>query len=542
MREPRETGGIAVGAIRLSFLTQNTSSPERQREIIQGEADLIKVDELIFTEELDVSATRVPVWDRPDLKYWLENPLKLDHLIFWKLDRVCRNVLETAWLIGWALEHGVNIICNSPRLDLSSPIGRGIALFIGSIAEMEANNIAERIRDARAYMAKVARWPAAKPAYGYAKAPHGSGKGYKLVPDPETSVVVLKCCAEYLAGDSYETIALRREEEGVLPPARTAEKGKKRVDAVTWHATTIQKMLTNTNLRNVVKVKGEIHRDDLGEPLRYGPPLIEDDAWFLLQKEIKSRGKGGFKRGVTRRDASGYLGIVKHVLCGESMYYGGAKEKRSYRCSRRGCPDHGILEVYIEEYVEEQFLAAVGHLEYTFVEEDPGEDHSAELAEVVASLDRLETDRYERNLFQGEAGDRRFGELYAKLERRRAHLAAKPTRPPGRRLVHTGITFAAHWETASVEVRRAMLKDVGAVVRVGAAIRRGHLDWRSRVSFELAGPEQLHLEGTDDPRADEVYGDPGSVLKSQEEGLDVGETEDQALRVEHEEYAMAFAS
>ncbi|HEU5471659.1 MAG TPA: recombinase family protein, partial [Actinophytocola sp.] len=153
MREPRQVGGVAVGAIRLSSLTDSTSSPERQREIIEGEAGLIRADKLIFTEELDISATSVAVWDRPDLRYWLDNPHELDHLIVWKLDRVCRNVLETAWLIKWALDNGVNVVCNSPRLDLATPLGRGIALFIGSIAEMEAVNTQERIRDARAYMA-----------------------------------------------------------------------------------------------------------------------------------------------------------------------------------------------------------------------------------------------------------------------------------------------------------------------------------------------------------------------------------------------------
>ncbi|HVK25231.1 MAG TPA: recombinase family protein [Actinokineospora sp.] len=505
MRQPREMGGIGVGAIRLSSLTDNTSSPERQREIITGEAGLIKVDELIFTEELDISATNVAVWDRPDLKYWLENPLKLDHLIFWKLDRVCRNVLETAWLIGWALENGVNLICHSPRLDLSSPLGRGIALFIGSIAEMESVNIKERINDARAYMAKVARWPAAKPAYGYRKAPHSSGKGYMLEPDPETAPIVIKCVTEYLAGDSYETIAQRRETEGALPPARTAEKGRKRREATTWHATAVQKMLNAERLRNVVIINDEIHRDEDGAPLRYGPPLIDDDTFYALKAVIKRRSKGGGEYKRRRKDASGLLGVVRHAVCEGPMYHGGSRERPSYSCTARGCPDHGILATYVEEYAAEEFLARVGSLEYTYTEEDPGEDHSAELADAIAAMERLEADRYERNLFQGESGNLRFADLYAKLEKRRTHLASLPSRPPTKRTIHTGITFAARWDVADKAEKGQMLKDAGAVVWVGPAERRGSPNWRARVSFDLRGPDWLLDQGHDDPDATENY-------------------------------------
>lgn len=501
VREPRQTGGVAVGAIRLSSLTDNTSSPERQKEIIKGEADLIKVDKLIYTEELDISATNVAVWDRPDLRYWLEHPYELDHLIVWKLDRACRNVLETAWLIKWALDHGVNVICNSPRLDLSTPLGRGIALFIGSIAEMEAVNIRERIMDARAYMARVARWPAGKPAYGYMKAEHPSGKGYMLVPDPKTAPVVHRIVEEYLAGKSYEDIAAKLTADGVLPPARTATKGKKRRDATFWHATAIPKTLERQALRNIVVINGEIQRDGLGEPLRYGPALIEDEQWYTLQAEMKTRSKQ--PSGERRTDVAPLLGVIRHVECKENMYLGGSAAKRSYHCNRRHCTKHGILVKYVEPYVEREFLRLVGDLEFTYTEEIGGEDHSGELAEIEESMAELERDRYERRLYKGDAGGRRFAELYVKLERRHETVSAKPNRPPTVRTVSTGLTYAKRWKTSSPQERRQLMVSAGAVLWVGPAKGRGSTEWEHRVRFEILGSPRAHEEGHDEtePRA-----------------------------------------
>lgn len=500
------TGGRAVGAIRLSALTDNTSSPERQREIIEGEAGLIQVKpaDITWAEDLDLSARKLAPWERPSLSYWLNHPDEFDHLIFWKFDRVCRNVLDAAWLIDWAIKNDVNLVCHSPRLDLSTPLGRGIALFIASIAEMEAENIEERIRDARAYMARVARWPAGKPRYGFQLAPHPSGKGHMLEHHPERGPIVRRIVTEYLRGESFEAIAANLTEDAVPPPATTA-KSTKRHGANVWHATAIQKMMTEglDSLRAFVIVQEKPQRDDKGELLRYGPPLVTDEEAAEITRMVEARAKPQHSR---RKDAAPMLGVVKCALCEGNNYLGGAKDKRSYSCNTRGCKGGGILQRYVEPYVEEQFLELVGPLEYTYTVTTVGENHDAELKELEQSMSDLEADRYERGLFKGAVGAQRFAEQYRRLESRHAIVSALPRTEGETKTVHTGLTYARHWEMSNEAERRQALLNAGAVVWVSPAVRRGYADFLTRVRFELLGPAHLHDEGHDDPNAADNWG------------------------------------
>lgn len=512
VKTPRSSGGTAVGAIRLSSLTDSTSSPERQREIIEHEAALAQVDRLIFTEELDISATEVSVWDRPDLKYWLEHPDKLDHLIVWKMDRVCRNVLETAWLIKWAMDNAVNIICNSPRLDLSSPLGRGIALFIGSIAEMESENTKERIRDARAYMAKVARWPAGKPFRGYRLALHPSGKGHMLELEPVQHAANLRAIELFLSRKpfySYPQIAEVLEAEGYPPPGWSAKAQRKwKAGNTGWHKSAITKLVQAEALRNVVKVNDVIQRDEDGAPLRYGPPQVDDATWFRIQAEVTRRGETMAGRRPQDPDRVTRLRAVARCgRCTGNLHYAGSstdKSVRRYACNARGCLGVSIRADWLEEWTIREFLDRVGHLEYTYIEETPGEDHTAEIRDAEEAMAELEADRYERGLFKGDRGAAKFAELYGRLEKRHAELSALPNTPAGRKVIHTGLSYATWWAAADETDQRQAMWDAGVAVYVAAG-KRGSTDYEPRLSFEMTGDPALLAEGHDDPNAAENW-------------------------------------
>ena len=504
-------GGIAVGAIRLSSLTDNTSSPERQREIITGEAGLVGVppESIRWAEDLDLSATKLAPWERPELSYWLNHPDEYQHLIFWKFDRVCRNVLDAAWLIQWALENQVNIICHSPRLDLSSALGRGIALFIASIAEMEAENTQERIMDARAYMARVARWPAGKPRYGFKLAPHPSGKGHMLEHHPDHGPVVRRIVDEFLSEEpfsSYETIAAGLSTDGIAPPATTA-KSEKRHEKSTWYATGVQKMFTEglDSLRNLVMVRGEPQRDESGELLRYGPPLVDDDEAERIRAEVERRKNSG--NGATRRkNSSLLLDVAACALCSGNLYFGGAVVKRTYSCNTRGCKTASMLASYIEPYAEREFLKRVGSMEYIYAITTAGKSHDAEMAELKEAMTELETDRYERRLYKGAEGARRFADRYGRLESRLAIVEGLPRIEGTSELVHSGMTYATRWEVSTTSEKRQMFMDAGVKVRVSpkeAGKRQGEFEYR--LKFSMTGNAGLHSQGHDDADAAENF-------------------------------------
>ncbi|ONI77278.1 hypothetical protein ALI144C_35045 [Actinosynnema sp. ALI-1.44] len=96
------TGLRAVLAVRLSNLTDETTSPARQKAITSGHADRPVV---AVVEDLDVSASMVGPFDRPELGQWLREPKSHDYdaLVFWRADRAIRSMTDMFALTAWGM-------------------------------------------------------------------------------------------------------------------------------------------------------------------------------------------------------------------------------------------------------------------------------------------------------------------------------------------------------------------------------------------------------------------------------------------------------
>lgn len=84
-----------VRCIRLSVRTDETTSPERQREADDIAAAALGIDfgegeELREAVDLDVSASKIGPFDRPQLGGWLGRPEDFDALVWWRFDRATR--------------------------------------------------------------------------------------------------------------------------------------------------------------------------------------------------------------------------------------------------------------------------------------------------------------------------------------------------------------------------------------------------------------------------------------------------------------------
>lgn len=81
-----------VRAVRLSVLTDETTSPERQRDACEGAAAALGID-LDGREavDLDVSASKTTPWDRPEFGAWLHRPDEYDAIVWWRSDRAVRS-------------------------------------------------------------------------------------------------------------------------------------------------------------------------------------------------------------------------------------------------------------------------------------------------------------------------------------------------------------------------------------------------------------------------------------------------------------------
>jgi site-specific DNA recombinase len=138
--------------IRLSLVTENTTSPQRQVEKITQYAQLADHELVPVTEadyDLDVSGAVSP-FDRPGLGRWLQD----DRLDMWdalcaaKLDRISRSLFDFTALLHWLEAHGKTLIILDPMLDLTRPEGRVMANTLMSFAAYEREVIGARVKDA----------------------------------------------------------------------------------------------------------------------------------------------------------------------------------------------------------------------------------------------------------------------------------------------------------------------------------------------------------------------------------------------------------
>ncbi|MFE4291694.1 recombinase family protein [Streptomyces sp. NPDC056647] len=93
--------------MRLSVLTDETTSPERQREADDIAAAALGIDfgegdQLREAVDLDVSASAFGPFDRPQLGGWLARPDDFDALVWWRFDRAIRSMAHMHELAKWA--------------------------------------------------------------------------------------------------------------------------------------------------------------------------------------------------------------------------------------------------------------------------------------------------------------------------------------------------------------------------------------------------------------------------------------------------------
>jgi site-specific DNA recombinase len=464
-----------VGVVRLSNRTEETTSPERQREIITRWAESHDHEIIGWAVDLGISASVSP-WERPELGEWLRRPGDYDGLVAWRVDRLARRVLHFAGLIDWCQEHGKDLASATEPFDLSTQLGRMFAQMVAMLAEGELEAIRERVSDAHAYLRKAGRWGGGVTPYGYMPVKRPDGKGWEFAEDPDVAPILREIVSRVLNKEPYLTIARDLNERGVPAPKDHARiRNGKAPKGVLWHTTTVRTMITSEALLGRVTYEGKVIRDPEGMPVQRGPALVDRATWDLLQARAKERNKP-HKRRVT--GASLLLHVAYCTDCGEPLYQA-TSVKRGQPYAYYRCPTgmrYGERQVtaradQLDEAVTQEFLAAVGSLPVMRREEDPGEDYSEELAQVDAAMRELREDRA-AGLYRGERGSAEYRQMYARLESRRERLEALPSRPPTIRLVPTGETYSDKWADSDTAARRRMLLDAGVRADVSPAVGR----------------------------------------------------------------------
>lgn len=460
-----------LGRLRLSRISEESTSISRQREVVQQWADVNGHTVIGWAVDENVSGSVDP-FDTPSFGGWLnEKHEQFDVVCAWRLDRLGRDSIRLNKLFGWCQEFGKTLVSCSEGIDLSTPVGRLIGNVVAFLAEGELEAIRERQSASREKLRREARWPGGRPPYGYKQARNETGDGWVLEVDPKAASVVRRITGAVLAGTALNAVAAELNREGVLAPTEHyRQQTGKPVGDSKWRQAPMKLMLQSKALLGVVHFKGEAVRDDQGAPVRMAPELITADEFNRVQSVLA----GVESRYVNRvRDASPLSGLVSCFFCGKGLTFTqnvkGGKRYAYYRHPvNSGCEGAGLVPL---ERLQTDFEAAfMGVLGGEAIRERvwlPGDDRESELREAVQAFDELTA---AAGRMSSQTARTRLQSQLAALDTRIGELESAPRREGGWEWVEVGGTYGDAWAAADVDGRRELLGRSG--ITVAAGVRR----------------------------------------------------------------------
>ncbi|MFF4815309.1 recombinase family protein [Kitasatospora sp. NPDC001309] len=453
----------ALLSVRLSVLTDDTTSPVRQELDLRREA-LNKGCRVIgVASDLNVSATKVPPWKRKQLGEWLNDRApEFDVLLFWKLDRFIRRLSDLNVMIDWALKYGKNLISLHDTIDLSTVVGKIMVALIGGIAEIEAANTSTRVTSLWDYAKTQGDWLVGKPTYGYETGEDENGK------------VVL-----YIGDDQYKALhwCRRMARRGVSATrmVKVLKRSKLMGDKLT--TSTLLSRLRNPGLmgfRVEVELKGRARRSKLvldqhGKPIRVAPGIFTEDEFNELQANLDKRSKKQPAR--QPGGATKFLGVLICFDCRSNMTvkrgenaYGPYAYLRCQKCKSGGYGAPNPEIIYAKVVLD--VLSVLGDEPVQVREYARGAEARAQVTQLEESvayyMKELEPGgRYTKTRFTREQAEATLDKLITELGE------IDPETTEDRWLnVANGKTFQQHWEEGGMEAMAADLLRVGVQCEV----------------------------------------------------------------------------
>lgn len=160
---------------------------------------------------------------------------KFDTILVFRIDRLARRTSDLLNTIDMLEECGVAIRSLTEPFDTSSAPGRFMVSMLGSVAELERSNIAERSRAGAERIAREGRWNGGRPPFGY------DVVDGKLAIHPVRGQIVKDIFTWYLCGQRVRAIAQRLNVLETKHPMEWGRPGARRP----WYESTVSKLLNN---------------------------------------------------------------------------------------------------------------------------------------------------------------------------------------------------------------------------------------------------------------------------------------------------------
>lgn len=474
----------ALGVVRLSRMTDETSSPERQR------ADLARQPGVYYihvAEDLDVSATKFSPFARPNLGPWLTEPEKLamyDQVVVWKADRICRRAADMRALMTWADEHGKTIVFQQDNLTYDpSASGFGKALndaminLVAAFAEMEALNTQTRTKSLHAYLRENRSWKGGRLQLGYEvkKVVEGDKVFKRLVPSPKTLPIFTEIADRLIGGESHNSIASDFNQRGIPSPSDwsltlqgSAPKGRKWSSPGVASAVTSDAPLGYLMRWDPDTKKRVPSRDAEGNIIQAWEPLITKEK--LLQVRAALAARSLMKRPHITWKANPLANVAKCFDCGKNLSRLEKKGHVYLRChqvfaAHDKCEARGMIPIETAwEYIEDGFLQHHGNeqvVEVRYVKSSQFEQQLDEVREeyaaVAAQMSKAKS-QAARALLEPRLDE--LDTVMAALETQQATASGRLTR------TELGETNAERWRRLDEAGRREMLIKAGVELRI----------------------------------------------------------------------------
>jgi DNA invertase Pin-like site-specific DNA recombinase len=439
-----------LGRIRLSRLTDESTSAGRQRELIEQWSAMNDHTVVGWAEDLDISGSVDP-FDTPQLGDWLNNRApEFDIIACWKLDRLSRNTININGLFGWCIKHGKTVVSVTESIDLGTPVGRLIANVLAFLAEGELEAIRERTKAGRQKVVSLGRWPGGPAPFGFT-AVKLDGGGFKLAPRADQVAVIKRISDLILSGLSMEAVAKRLNDDGVPSPTGKA-----------WRSARLFLIMESKLLLGHSTYKGQTVRDAQGMPVMVSEPILEPDEWDRLQAAIQARRlPSAVKR---TQNTSPLYGVLFCKSCGSMMYnrkYGHRESDRGYTYDYYMCPKSCGRMIHAEliyKLLQKVFLSEVGDEKVRERVYVPAESHETELKEAQRAVDEITP---LLGAITSETMKKQLTTQLLALDSRIKALESKPVRESHFEYQATGGTYAQAWESSDLAGRRDLLVKSG---------------------------------------------------------------------------------
>lgn len=489
----------AIAAVRLSHLTDATTSVGTQTDSIEDFCQRKNITIVAKTEDLDVSGGK-PIRERPGIGPYLtdERLSEWDALVIYKLDRGFRNHYDFVnFYYEFCEMHGKQVISVGEDIDMSTREGKFMAGILVQFAEWELTRMSERRGAAQTVIRREARYGGGPFTFGYE--PFKSGNYWYLRPYPVYQAETAKMAEAIVSGKSAGSIAEDMNNRNV-PTSRDVQRmlAGKESRGIKWTTHSVVQHLRSDAIRGfVLHFKDGNGRkpvrvlDSDGDYVRR-EPLIDDELWYKVQRQLDANTvvhSGVRSRGsmLLRVAFCGYCNAPLH----QSRYKNPSGTYREYyRCRDmgKGCEWSWLLkQSLLESFVSETLLRAVGDCELTERNVIPGDDHSQALAELGRQIQDLTAQQFTPGAIVPADIDERISAL--KDEYRR--IVALPKEQDQVQDISTCLTFRQRWEQMDDDQRHAYLRNASAEVFVS---RNDGPSIGETVQIELSTGEAIDVE------------------------------------------------